>query len=82
MTTKEALLRRLRDHIGTHADFIKRNPDKFKACEGCDRVVPADAHECPLCHAYRFDSDPARVLERASFRQEAVEKYYPTLPRF
>ena len=82
MTPKEALLRHLRAEIVTHVDFIKQHPAKFKVCEGCDRAVAADADICQACHAYRFDYDAARVLERASFRHDAVEHYYATLPRF
>lgn len=82
MAYKEALLRKLREQIGAHVDFIKANPSEFKVCEGCDRAIDRKVDVCPVCHAYRFDPSPLRVIERASFRQDAVEKYYATLPRF
>ena len=44
---------------------IANNPGAYKVCEGCDSIVTAEVVICPNCHGYRFDGDPARVVDQA-----------------
>lgn len=44
---------------------IANNPVAYKVCEGCDSIVTAEVVICPNCHGYRFDTDPARVVDQA-----------------
>ena len=53
---------------------IAREPEHYKVCEGCESIVVLDAATCPNCHGYRFDTDPARVVEQA----EILGKRLPT----
>ena len=50
---------------GRRADKIIRNPANYKVCLGCESIVAADSATCANCHAYRFDDDPAHVVEQA-----------------
>jgi len=56
------------------AEQIKRKPELYKVCEGCESIVVAEAATCPNCHGYRFDLDPARVRAQA----EVLGKRLPT----
>ena len=47
------------------AEQIKRRPELYKVCEGCESIVVAEAATCPNCHGYRFDVNTARVREQA-----------------
>jgi uncharacterized paraquat-inducible protein A len=47
------------------AEQIKRKPDLYKVCEGCESIVVAEAATCPNCHGYRFDLSTVRVREQA-----------------
>lgn len=49
------------------AQEIASNPVAYKVCEGCDSIVGAQSVTCPNCHGYRFDEDPARVVDQAIF---------------
>ncbi|VVM08075.1 hypothetical protein MAMC_01966 [Methylacidimicrobium cyclopophantes] len=44
---------------------ILKAPAEYKVCEGCESIVRKKAVFCPNCHGYRFDSEPARVVEQA-----------------
>ncbi len=50
---------------GERAEQIKRKPELYKVCEGCESIVVAEAATCPNCHGYRFDVSTARVREQA-----------------
>ncbi len=50
---------------GERAEQIKRKPELYKVCEGCESIVVAEAATCPNCHGYRFDISTARVREQA-----------------
>lgn len=47
------------------ATTITNDPASYKVCTVCGAVVDRDAEICPDCSAYRFDSDPEHVLNRA-----------------
>jgi hypothetical protein len=47
---------------GERAEQIKRRPELYKVCEGCESIVVVDAATCPNCHGYRFDFETTRVL--------------------
>jgi len=49
------------------AQEIASNPSDFKVCEGCDSIVGLSVTVCPNCHAYRFDSSKARVVDQAIY---------------
>ena len=49
------------------AQEIAANPSSYKVCEGCDSIVGSGAVTCPNCHGYRFDAQPARVIDQAIF---------------
>ena len=44
---------------------IVKNPALYKVCFGCDSIVASKVNICPNCHAYRFESDEARVVDQA-----------------
>ena len=44
---------------------IAEEPDLYKVCEGCDSIVTKRVATCPSCHGYRFNEDPAVVIEQA-----------------
>ena len=44
---------------------IAENPNLYKICEGCDSIVAKRVATCPSCHGYRFNEDPAIVVEHA-----------------
>jgi hypothetical protein len=44
---------------------IIADPGSFKVCEGCDSIVAKRVALCPNCNGYRFDGDPARIIEQA-----------------
>lgn len=50
-----------RQRLGSIVD----HPDRWKVCEGCDRVVDSNRAQCPHCKSYRFDRDAARVRAAA-----------------
>ena len=47
------------------AKEIASNPDEYQVCEGCESIVGLETVVCPNCHSYRFDADPARVVDQA-----------------
>lgn len=47
------------------ADKICQYARFYKVCEGCESVVIYDEIFCPLCDAYRFDSNVERVKRTA-----------------
>lgn len=47
------------------AERIIAEPSAFKICEGCDSIVAARVATCPNCYGYRFNEDPAAVVEQA-----------------
>ncbi len=47
------------------AQEIASNPDEYQVCEGCESIVGLETVVCPNCHSYRFDADPARVVDQA-----------------
>lgn len=47
------------------AEKIIAKPTEYKVCEGCDSIVTARVATCPNCHGYRFNEDPAAVVEQA-----------------
>lgn len=56
------------DHLSERArkaEKIIAKPADYKVCEGCDSIVTARVATCPNCHSYRFDEDPAAVVEQA-----------------
>jgi hypothetical protein len=59
---------------GERAEQIKRKPELYKVCEGCESIVVAEAATCPNCHGYRFDDSTARVREQA----DVLGKRLPT----
>src|SRR6516164_4664876 len=44
---------------------IAEEPNLYKVCEGCDSIVVKRVATCPSCHGYRFNEDPAMVIEQA-----------------
>jgi nitrate reductase beta subunit len=44
---------------------IAEEPNLYKVCEGCDSIVMRRVATCPSCHGYRFNEDPAVVIEQA-----------------
>ncbi len=44
---------------------IIAQPGSFKVCESCDSIVAKRVALCPNCNGYRFDDEPARVIEQA-----------------
>lgn len=50
---------------GERAEQIKRRPELYKVCEGCESIVVVDAATCPNCHGYRFDLNTGRVRSQA-----------------
>ena len=50
---------------GERAEQIKRRPELYKVCEGCESIVVVDAATCPNCHGYRFDFNTGRVRSQA-----------------
>lgn len=56
------------DHLSQRARKAAKiiaEPDKFKVCEGCESIVAARVATCPNCNGYRFNEDPAAVVEQA-----------------
>ena len=47
------------------AEKIIAQPAGYKVCEGCESIVTAHVATCPNCHGYRFNEDPAAVVEQA-----------------
>ncbi len=47
------------------AEKIIADPGKFVICEGCESIVAARVTMCPNCYGYRFNPDPAAVIEQA-----------------
>ncbi|MDO4220704.1 MAG: hypothetical protein Q4C88_01105 [Akkermansia sp.] len=47
------------------ATTVANDPASYKLCAVCGAVVDRDAATCPDCTAYRFDTDPEHVLNRA-----------------
>jgi ribosomal protein L40E len=47
------------------AEKIEKHPEQYKVCEGCGSIIVARAVTCPSCHAYLFDTTPARVVAQA-----------------
>lgn len=47
------------------AEKIIANAGLFKICEGCDSIVASRVTDCPNCHGYRFNEDPAEVISHA-----------------
>ena len=43
------------------AEIVRKNPEQFKACEGCGKVVHANRRFC-LCNGYRFSQVHGEVL--------------------
>ncbi len=44
---------------------IISEPTQFKVCEGCESIVASRVVICPNCYGYRFNEDPAAVVEQA-----------------
>lgn len=44
---------------------IIANPKDYKVCEGCDSIVAERVATCPNCYGYRFNEEPAAVIEQA-----------------
>lgn len=44
---------------------IIAKPGLFKVCESCDSIVALRVALCPNCNGYRFNADPAVVVEQA-----------------
>lgn len=49
----------------SRAAKIVAKPGDYKVCEGCESIVKQRAATCPSCHGYRFNEDPAAVVEQA-----------------
>lgn len=47
------------------AQEIARSPRDYKICEGCQSIVRRATVLCPNCHSYRYELDPARVVQQA-----------------
>lgn len=47
------------------ATTVVNDPTSYKLCEVCGAIVDKASPTCPDCLAYRFDSDPGRVADRA-----------------
>ena len=47
------------------AQMIIETPTDYKVWEACGSIVGLDTDVCPNCNAYRFDEDPAYVVEQA-----------------
>lgn len=54
-------------------------PDKWKVCEICDRLLSVERPQCPFCHGYRFTQDEITVIS-ACCRDTGREPNLP-LPR-
>jgi hypothetical protein len=38
-------------------------PNLYKLCTGCDSILTKEANICPICHQYKLEEDPLKVLE-------------------
>lgn len=47
------------------AERIIAHVENYKICEGCDSIVASRVTDCPNCHGYRFNDDPAEVASHA-----------------
>jgi RNA polymerase subunit RPABC4/transcription elongation factor Spt4 len=47
------------------ATTVVNDPTNYKVCEVCEAIVDKASPTCPECLAYRFDTDPSRVADRA-----------------
>lgn len=63
--------------------MILAEPSKFRICEGCSSLLYNDDRGvCLFCHSYRFDHDPARILELAkTLGDKPMADSCPVLPR-
>ncbi|MBR2314601.1 MAG: hypothetical protein IKA55_07070 [Akkermansia sp.] len=61
------------------ATTVVNDPTNYKVCEVCGAVVDKASPTCPDCQAYRFDSDPGHVSDRAvdmaAIPQHAVSRH-------
>jgi len=56
------------------AEKIASEPHKYKICEGCGSILLKTATICSICHSYRFNENPADVVQQAHIlgRREAT----------
>jgi len=58
------------------AQAIISDPKSYKVCKICGSISDKEAPICPDCYAYRFNSNPKHVTEKAidlaAFPQQAV----------
>lgn len=59
------------------ASSILDHPEKFKVCESCGSIAPADQDLCPRCKAYRFDDDHSPVIMQAIALFHGEEEFFP-----
>ncbi len=62
---------------GERAEQIKRRPELYKVCEGCESIVVSEAATCPNCHGYRFDFSAVRVRSQADILGERLPTSVP-----
>jgi hypothetical protein len=56
------------EHLSERAQKAAKiiaSPEKFKVCEGCESIVARRVATCPNCNGYRFNDEPAAVVEQA-----------------
>lgn len=80
--TKEQTIAHTQRVVQEGADYIRRHPEDFVVCEGCERVIAKNVPgACQFCNGYRFDASHERVRERATFCADNIEQRFATLPR-
>jgi rRNA maturation endonuclease Nob1 len=47
------------------AEYIIDYWEHYKVCDGCDSIVTVKTHICPVCAAYRFDTNKKKVINMA-----------------
>ena len=44
---------------------IASSPEDYAVCMLCQSIVTVTTYLCPICHGYRFDANPQRVVSWA-----------------
>lgn len=65
-------------------EIIKRHPERFCICEGCDSVLALPIKTvCRVCHAYRFDHSAERIIASAiALGSKPFAASCPVIPRY
>ena len=73
---KEIVEKLINDHIHeTALEYILNMYYLYKVCEGCEAVLLYERAICPICKAYRFDSDRKRIKEQINLAKQKQDVY-------